>query len=82
MSDDIATVVEILRARRFTESVEIRDDGGSLNDERIRYYDERTNHVAPGALRYLQKQGFEIEQAGAHYLEEADEQRGWMEAGR
>jgi hypothetical protein len=43
--DDLETVIETLRKRRYTESAE-------------------------------------IEQAGAHYLKEVDEQRGWMEAGR
>ena len=82
-TDDLETVLETLRERRYTESAEIDDAGdGYRNDERVRYYDTRANMVAPGALRYLQEQGFEIEQAGAHYLEEVGEQRGWMEAGR
>lgn len=81
--DDLETVVETLRERRYTESAEIAEAGGNYrNGERVRYYDTRENMVAPGALRYLQEQGFEIEQAGAHYRKEVDEQRGWMEAGR
>lgn len=81
--DDLETVIETLRERRYTASAEIDEAGdGYRNDERVCYYDTRTNTVAPGALRYLQQQGFEIEQAGAHYRKEVDEQRGWMEAGR
>lgn len=81
--DDLETVIETLSERRYTEAAEIDDAGDDYrNDERVRYYDTRTNMVAPGALRYLQEQGFEIEQAGAHFLEGAGEQRAWMEAGR
>ena len=80
--DDLETVIETLRERRYTEVAEVDEDEISRHDERVRYYDTRENMVAPGALRYLQKQGFEIEQVGAHYLKEVDGQRGWMEAGR
>ena len=81
--DDLETVIETLSERHYTELVEIDDAGDEYrNDERVRYYDARENMVAPGALRYLQSQGFEIEQAGAHYRKDVDEQRGWMEAGR
>ena len=81
--DNLETVIETLRERHYTESAVIAEAGsGHRNGERVRYYGSRESMVAPGALRYLQEQGFEIEQAGAHYRKEADEQCGWIEAGR
>jgi hypothetical protein len=52
--DDLETMIETLRERRYAGSVEIAEAGDDCrNDERVRYYDTRTNMIAPGALRYL-----------------------------
>lgn len=80
--DDLETVIETLREHHNAEMVIENNDKVNPRDEQIRYYDTHETMVTAGALRYLQKQGFGIEMAGAHYLGAASGQRGWVDASR